>query len=117
VADLRKENIQDKEGVMASQRVTYNEVVEVWSVGGELLGKARFVGAARQSAHSGLWSWAGQLYESSFDPGLLMNHRELKLRFGDGAMGQVLCRRVAFSTGRWLVDLLGNGMPPRCNDE
>ena len=99
---------------MIGNSVTYNEQVNVFSESGETLGTDRLVGTARRNSRSGRWSWSGQLHDTSFEPGILLDSGQLRLEFNDGAVGYALCRNIAYSTRRTTrVELVGTGRPPR----
>lgn len=97
---------------MVSSR-SYNEKVKLYSESGDLLGIALLIGSARISSRSGLWSWEAQLYESDFEPGILMEAGELRIEFEDGAEGRALCQNIRYRNANPSVRLLGTGMPPR----
>ena len=77
---------------MVNSNISYNEQVKVFAESGDLLGTARLVGNARRGRRGGLWGWRGQLHDTSFEPGILLDSGKLRLEFDDGAIDRVLRR-------------------------
>ena len=94
----------------------YDEQVTVFAESGELLGTAQLVGRADQSYDGGLWGWRAQFFDTSFEPGILLQAGELRIEFKDGTIGRAFCKNLRYRNSHPAIDLLGNGMPPGVDD-
>ena len=90
----------------------YDEPVTIFAESGELLGTAQLVGRADKSNRGGLWGWRAQFFDTSFEPGILLQAGELRIEFKDGTVGRAFCRNLRYRNSNPSIDLIGNGMPP-----
>ena len=95
----------------------YNHPVKMFAESGELLGTGHFVGKSWTSRSSGEPRWSGNL-DTNVDPLLLVQSGELRLEFGNGAIGHARCTNSSLmaysrSDALFLVALKGVGEPPR----
>lgn len=96
-----------------TSRHSYNEKVTIYSESGDLLGIGILDGRAQKSSRSGRWGWEANLFDTDFEPGILMESGQLRVEFDDGAEGQALCRSVRYHNAVPSVRLQGTGTPPR----
>ena len=91
----------------------YDERVTIHTASGEILGTARLVGQANYSRNSGTWGWQGQLFDTSFEPDILRQSRELRIELNDGTDGRAICDELSYQNAIPSIHLIGTGTPPR----